>query len=172
MDVRYNDDLYFGSRPIFGSAAPQLDIPEPEVVERPRERVSIRTKTKTATQQGISLFAVAGWVSMIVLAVALLMSYIELNTIANESYELKEKLEVLQIEETKLQIEYESTFRLDDIEEYATNMLGMVRADNDQIKYLSNRAEDQAVMMAGSNVETGISASLKSLFTTIAEYFK
>lgn len=172
MDVRYNDDLYFGSRPIFGSAAPQLDIPEPEVVERPRERVSIRTKTKTATQQGISLFAVAGWVSMIVLAVALLMSYIELNTIANESYELKEELEVLQIEETKLQIEYESTFRLDDIEEYATNMLGMVRADNDQIKYLSNRAEDQAVMMAGSNVETGISASLKSLFTTIAEYFK
>jgi len=172
MDVRYNDDLYFGSRPIFGSAAPQLDIPEPEVVERPRERVSIRTKTKTATQQGISLFAVAGWVSMIVLAVALLMSYIELNTIANESYELKEKLEVLQIEETKLQIEYESYFRPDDIEEYATNMLGMVRADNDQIKYLSNRAEDQAVMMAGSNVETGISASLKSLFTTIAEYFK
>jgi len=172
MDVRYNDDLYFGSRPIFGSAAPQLDIPEPEVVERPRERVSIRTKTKTATQQGISLFAVAGWVSMIVLAVALLMSYIELNTIANESYELKEKLEVLQIEETKLQIEYESTFRLDDIEEYATNMLGMVRADGDQIKYLSNRAEDKAVVVDTNNVETGLSAGMKSLFTTIAEYFR
>ena len=118
------------------------------------------------------MFAVAGWVSVIVLAVSLLMSYIELNTIANEHYELKEQLEVLQVEETKLQIEYESTFRLDEVEEYATNMLGMVRADNDQIKYLSNRAEDQAVMLAASNVETGVSASLKSLFTTIAEYFK
>ncbi len=172
MDVRYNEERYFGSRPIFGSAAPQLDIPEPEVVERPRERVSVRTKTKTAVRQGISMFAVAGWVSVIVLAVSLLMSYIELNTIANEHYELKEQLEVLQVEETKLQIEYESTFRLDEVEEYATNMLGMVRADNDQIKYLSNRAEDQAVMLAASNVETGVSASLKSLFTTIAEYFK
>ncbi|MBR2879657.1 MAG: hypothetical protein IKC02_03185, partial [Oscillospiraceae bacterium] len=106
------------------------------------------------------------------LAVALLMSYVELNTIANESYELREELEALQIEETKLQIEYESTFRLDEVEEYATNMLGMVRAGNDQVKYLSNRAVDQAVILDTNGVETGISASLKSLFTTIAEYFK
>lgn len=172
MDARYNDELYFGSRPIFGSAAPQIELPEPEVLERPQEKVSIRTKTKTAAKQGISLFAVAGWASVIVLAVALLMSYVELNTIANESYELREELEALQIEETKLQIEYESTFRLDEVEEYATNMLGMVRAGNDQVKYLSNRAVDQAVILDTNGVETGISASLKSLFTTIAEYFK
>lgn len=172
MDARYNDELYFGSRPIFGSAAPQIELPEPEVLERPQEKVSIRTKTKTAAKQGISLFAVAGWASVIVLAVALLMSYVELNTIANESYELREELEALQIEETKLQIEYESTFRLDEVEEYATNMLGMVRAGNDQVKYLSNRAVDQAVILDTNSVETGISASLKSLFTTIAEYFK
>ena len=172
MDARYNDELYFGSRPIFGSAAPQIELPEPEVLERPQEKVSIRTKTKTAAKQGISLFAVAGWASVIVLAVALLMSYVELNTIANESYELREELEALQIEETKLQIEYESTFRLDEVEEYATTMLGMVRAGNDQVKYLSNRAVDQAVILDTNGVETGISASLKSLFTTIAEYFK
>ena len=172
MDARYNDELYFGSRPIFGSAAPQIELPEPEVHERPQEKVSIRTKTKTAAKQGISLFAVAGGASVIVLAVALLMSYVELNTIANESYELREELEALQIEETKLQIEYESTFRLDEVEEYATNMLGMVRAGNDQVKYLSNRAVDQAVILDTNGVETGISASLKSLFTTIAEYFK
>jgi len=172
MDARYNDELYFGSRPIFGSAAPQIELPEPEVLERPQEKVSIRTKTKTAAKQGISLFAVAGWASVIVLAVALLMSYVELNTLANQSYELREELEALQIEETKLQIAYESTFRLDEVEEYATNMLGMVRAGNDQVKYLSNRAEDQAVILDTNSVETGISASLKSLFTTIAEYFK
>ena len=172
MDARYNDEMYFGSRPIFGSAAPQIDIPEPEVRERPQEKVSIRTKTKTAAKQGISLFAVAGWASVIILAVALLMSYVELNTIANESYELREELEALQIEETKLQIEYESTFRLDEVEEYATNMLGMVRAGNNQVKYLSNRAVDRAVILDTNSVETGMSASLKSLFTTIAEYFK
>ena len=172
MDVRYNDELYIGSRPIFGSAAPQLDIPEPEVLERPQEKVSIRTTTKAAPKQGISLFAVAGWACVIVLAVSLIMSYIELNTIANESYELKETLEVLQIEETRLQIEYESTFRLDEVETYATNMLGMVRADGDQIKYLSNRAEDKAVVVDTNNVETGFSAGMKSLFTTIAEYFR
>ena len=172
MDARYNDELYFGSRPIFGSAAPQLDIPEPETAERPKERVSIRSKTKAVSRQGISLFAVAGWASVAVLAVALIMSYIELNTIANQSYELKEELETLQIEETRLMIEYESTFQLDEIEEYATNMLGMVRADNDQIKYLDNRAEDQAVMLSESSAGTGFSAGLKSFFTAIAEYFK
>ena len=172
MDVRYNDELYFGSRPIFGSAAPQLDIPEPEVRERPHEKVNVRTKTKALPKQGISLFAVAGWACVIVLAVSLITSYIELNVIANESYELKETIEALQMEETRLQIEYESTFRLDEVEEYATNMLGMVRADNDQIKYLSNNAQDKAVVMTANNVETGFSAKMKSLFTAIAEYFR
>lgn len=172
MDARYNEELYFGSSPIFGSAAPQLDIPEPAVEERPRERVSIRTGKKTASRQGISLFAVAGWAGIAVLAVALLMSYIELNTLAGESYELREQLEVLEDAETRLLIEYESTFRLDEVEEYAINMLGMVRADSDQVKYLDNRAEDQAVVLAQNNVSVGFSARLKSFFTSIAEYFK
>ena len=97
MDVRYNDELYFGSRPIFGSAAPQLDIPEPEVRERPQEKVNVRTQTKALPKQGISLFAVAGWACVIVLAVSLITSYIELNVIANESYELKETIEALQM---------------------------------------------------------------------------
>ncbi len=172
MDARYNDERYFGSRPIFGSAAPQLDIPEPEVEARPKERVSIRSKTKAASRQGISLFAVAGWACIAVLAVALIMSYMELNTIANQSYEMKAELEELQAEETRLMIEYESTFQLDSIEEYATNMLGMVRADNGQIVYLDNRAEDQAVVLDSSSAGSGISAALKSFFASIAEYFK
>ena len=58
MDARYNDELYFGSRPIFGSAAPQIDIPEPEVTERPQEKVSIRTKAKPAAKQG-EIFALS-----------------------------------------------------------------------------------------------------------------
>lgn len=172
MDARYNEERYFGSRPIFGSAAPQLDIPEPEAQERPKERVSIRSKTKAVSRQGISLFAVAGWACVAVLAVALLMSYIELNTIANESYELSSELAELQAEETRLMIAYESTFQLDEIEEYAVNMLGMVRADNGQIKYLDNRAEDQAVIISDTGANSGVSASLKSFFTAIAEYFK
>lgn len=172
MDARYNEDLYFGSRPIFGSAAPQLEYPEPKVEERPRERVSIRTEKKAVSRQGISLFAIAGWVSVAVLAVALLMSYIELNTIANQSYELRSQLEELEMEETRLMIEYESTFQLDEVEEYAINMLGMVRADDDQVKYLDNRAEDQAIVLAENNVSVGFSAKLKSFFTSIAEYFK
>lgn len=172
MDARYNEDLYFGSRPIFGSAAPQLEYPEPKVEERPRERVSIRTEKKAVSRQGISLFAIAGWASVAVLAVALLMSYIELNTIANQSYELRSQLEELEMEETRLMIEYESTFQLDEVEEYAINMLGMVRADDDQVKYLDNRAEDQAIVLAENNVSVGFSAKLKSFFTSIAEYFK
>ena len=109
---------------------------------------------------------------MAILAVALIMSYIELNVLANQSYELKGELETLQIEETRLLIEYESTFQLDEVEEYATNMLGMVRADNDQIKYLDNRAEDRAVVVSESVNGTGFSAKMKSFFTAVAEYFK
>ena len=172
MDARYNEERYISGKPIFGSAAPELDISAPEVEERPNERVSIRSKTKAVNRQGISLFAVAGWACVAVLAVALLMSYIELNTLSNQSYELSSELTELQAEEARLVIEYESTFRLDEVEEYAVNMLGMTRADSDQIKYLDNRTEDKAVVLDGNGAASGLGAKLKSLLTTIAEYFK
>lgn len=172
MDARYDQDVYFGSKPIFGSAAPAFDIPETQEETRPRERVSIRSKAKAVSRQGVSLLAVAGWACVAVLAVALLLSYVELNIISNESHELSAELESLKIEEVRLMIDYESTFRLDEVEEYATNMLGMVKSDNGQVKYLDNRAEDQAVILNDTGANTGFSAALKSFFISIAEYFK
>lgn len=172
MDARYNEERYFGGKYVFGSAAPQLDIPKAKEQERPQERVRLRAAAKAVNSQGISVFAIAGWISAAVLAVAIIMSYIELNTVASQKYELKTELETLQTEETRLMITYESTFQLDEIEEYATNMLGMVRADSDQIKYLDNQAEDQAVVVDGSGAGTGVSAALKSFFTAAAEYFR
>jgi len=177
MDAKYYDERYFGSSRIFGSAAPSLDQPayerpEPEVEARPRERVSIRTEAKPVARQHVSLFAVGGCVVAAGLAIMLLLNYVELNAISSRTYELSGRLQELQVEETRLKIEYESTFKLDEVEQYATNMLGMVKAESGQVKYLDDRAEDQAVVLNEDNGNAGFMAKMKSLLTSISEYFK
>ena len=122
MDAKYYDERYFGSSRIFGSAAPVLDQPayerpEPEVEARPKERVSIRTEAKPIARQRVSLFAVGGCIAIAGLAIMLLLNYVELNAISSRTYELSSRLQELKTEETRLKIEYESTFKLDEVEQ-------------------------------------------------------
>ncbi len=179
MDARYNEEkTYFGSRHIFGSAAPALERPEPkaepEVKRIPLERVSLRAdaQEKPLARQGISLFALAGWACIAILAVLLIMSYTELNTISDQTHTLTEQMDELKLQETRLKIDYESTFKLDEVEEYASNMLGMVKAESGQVKYLNDRAGDQAVMISDGGSGGGLMAKLKSLLTSVSEYFR
>lgn len=179
MDARYNGEKsYFGSRHIFGSAAPALERPEPkagsEAKRIPLERVSIRTdaQEKPLARQGISLFALAGWVCIAALAILLIMSYTELNTISDRTHTLAVQMDELKLQETKLKIDYESTFKLDEVEEYASNMLGMVKAESGQVKYLNDRAGDQAVVISDGGAGSGFMAKLKSLLTSVSEYFR
>lgn len=181
MDARYYDEEYFDIKRIFGSAAPKLDEAagqapsrerEERRGERTRERENLRVLQKPKSRQGISAFAVIGWLAAAFIAVSLILSYVELNSISAESYSLSEELEQLKLDETKLKIDYETTFKLDEVEGYAINILGMVKAENGQVKYLSNRVEDQAVVLQNGGSGSGIIAKIKNMFSAVSEYFK
>ena len=169
MDVRYNEDEYFGAE-FYGSAAPALERPEefPLEEERTLSRPKVKARPRTRTVLRVPVFAFLGWAVVIVLLTTLILSYIELNSIASETYNVSREITELQEERTKLKIRYESTFKLDQDEQYATNIIGMVPADSSQIRYLNDQAEDQAVILSR---ETGFAAWLRNALTTLAEYF-
>ncbi len=170
MDARYYEEDYFGTADFYGTAAPALDRPEEfpleeeQVVARPKTTVRPRTRTKLR----VPVFALLGWAVVVILMTSLILSYIELNSLADETYSINREIAQLQEERTKLKIKYESTFKLDQIEQYATNIIGMVPADNSQIRYLNDQAEDQAVILSK---ETGFTTWLRNTVTALAEYF-
>ena len=68
------------------------------------------------------------------------MGYVQMAAISYESAELQQQLAELNEIENRLKIEYESTFDLDKIEQFAVNELGMVPAANSQVFYINSSA--------------------------------
>ncbi len=73
----------------------------------------------------MSAFAVVGFLCIAGLLFMVLLSYVSLTELSEETVGLKEELAVLEEEETRLLLKYESAFDLNAVESYATKVLGM-----------------------------------------------
>lgn len=168
----------FGNPAVFGNLAydltnPELfvDLPQDEPVSSPprageRERVA----TKARVRVGISPAAIIGFGFAAVLLVFSLLGRIQLMQTSDEAAALSNRLLELQEEQSILLIEYESTFNLMEIEEYAKNTLGMQKARGDQIYYVGGKAPDKAVVIAENR--TGFLDRLYDLLDGIGELFR
>ena len=151
----------------FGSPAVQQPLPEPE--RRPRRRSSepthpewIREDEQEQTHQEevrharrvhpMGILCSLGAVVTAVLLVMTLFAQIRLVTISKETVEIEAVIETKQAVNDRLRVEYESVFNLKDVEEYATNVLGMQEPCEDQIYYLTNvSSSDRAVVVEDSD---------------------
>ena len=88
--------------------------PQPRV--RPRERELARPKVAVRPAGKVSLFAVTGFGAVAVLAVLILMSYIQLTTISNQVVSLNSEMTQLRGEEATLRARYELAYDLGAIE--------------------------------------------------------
>ena len=187
--------LDYASRATYGSvaydmgkvsAAPSYvpqNIPEtvPEVPEaRPDVKVKSGEKTKTrarakakAAAQGqyVSVFSIAGAVFAVALFVLVIFSYIQLNEISYQSAELKNKISQLTEEETKLQIAYEETFDIDNVEAYATGVLGMTMPSAAQSVDVSSKLEDKAeILKVEDSNSVNVISEIGSMLSSALEY--
>ncbi|MBP5166779.1 MAG: hypothetical protein ILP09_05925 [Oscillospiraceae bacterium] len=106
-----------------------------------------------------------------VLLVLVLFSYIRLNAVSVESVQLGQEIERLQEENKRLQISYESAFRLEEVEKYAVTELGMVKAETGQVMYINNSQADRAAIL-GSSGAGGPAEKIVRFFRRLAEYLK
>ena len=161
-------DLTFGSLAYdpFGTAAPQIDFPpEPEeappaAAPRPEERPVARPRTRVRTEEELraeaqarvrgrilAAFSVPAALICVAMLVLLLKSYSRLTAISDEAAALESRIAAMEVERSRLEIACESAFNMEEVEQTAHTVIGMVKADSDQVAYLHSTSQDVAVVL-------------------------
>lgn len=171
-NVAYDLD-YMGNVAVEQGTAERVYQPQPKV--RPRVRVRTRAKVQVREQERVAPFAVTGFLAVAVIAVVVLLSYIQLYQVNTEAVELRSQLSALKTEEAKLSAQYEKTFDMKEIEESLLSSGAMVQPKSNQIIYLDLSEPDSAVLYGQEEEVSGFQSFLEQIKTLLAdavEYFR
>ncbi len=146
-----------------GSAARVLE--EDESVQsrphvRPRNGELARPKVEVRPAGKVSLFAVAGFAAVAVMAVLLLMGHVRLSAISDDMVDLNSQMTKLQSEEATLRARYELAYDLGAIEKTVTSDGSMNRPQPGQIVYVSLAEPDNVVTYARQESADGLLGAL------------
>jgi cell division protein FtsL len=132
-----------------GSAARVLEGEEdlqtrPQV--RPRRQQLARPKVQVRQAGKVSPFAVVGFAVAAVMAVFILMSYVQLSAISSEVVSLNSQMTELQSREATLRARYEQAYDLGAIETSVTGDGSMSRPQSGQLVYVDLTEPDSVVV--------------------------
>jgi cell division protein FtsL len=152
------------------TANPPLERPREKV--REREQVRTRTAAKEQTAFGVPVLGIFGIAIAAVMMVFVLFGYVQLAEISGEMGSLNSTISTLNEENAKLKVAYESTFNLNEIEDYAVNVLGMTKLADSNVTRFDIVKADKASILSEDDSTNGILAGIESFFDTVREYFK
>lgn len=143
--------------------------PRPQV--RPRNQELSRPKVAVRPAGKVSLFAVAGFGAVAVMAVLILMSYIQLSAISNEVVSLNAEMTQLQSEEATLRARYELAYDLRSIETTMTADGSMIRPQSGQIVYVDMTEPDSVILYERTGEKSTFGDGLREIVNNILAYF-
>ena len=143
--------------------------PRPQV--RPRNQEIARPKVAVRQAGKVSPFAVAGFGMVAVLAVLILMSYIQLSTLSSQVVSLRSEMTQLQCEEATLRARYELAYDLGAIEKAVTSDGSMSRPQAGLMVYVDLTEPDSVVLYHADETSTGFLGSLEEIVGSILSYF-
>ncbi len=173
---------YQNGRSVDGSLAHDLDwaVRERELRHageaRPKQKQAAKihraVRVRVRERQYVSKFAVAGAAAVGVLAVLVLMSYVQLTMLSSEMVKLQSELEELETENVVLTAQYEQMFDMATVKE-AAEAAGMRKPSSGQLYHLDMSGGDRA--MAYDKEEPGLLrrllAALNHGVYAVVEYF-
>lgn len=142
--------------------------PRPQV--RPRNRELARPKVAVRPAGKVSPFAVVGFAAVAVMAVLILMSYIQLGAISNQVVSLNAEMTKLQSEEATLRARYELAYDLSAIEKAVTSDGSMSRPQVGQMVYV-DLTEPDSVVLYHEETGGGFLESLEEIIGSVLSYF-
>ena len=159
--------------PVFPERAPEY-APRPEAVPRPRENELVRTgaREEPRSKVQLSLFVMVSAVLIAAAAIMLLFSYMRLNALSDESAAMVKALDTLREDQIRLEIRYESTFDLAEVETYAKTVLGMVKAGADQTTFVRSSEGDRAQVLAEQGFFSDWERKLDAFARKLQAYFR
>ena len=104
---------------------------------------------------------------MVALAASVLHMKMVKTTLSDEIVEKKAAVADLDSEYTRLKAEKESSMSLSEVEDYAENVLGLVRLDRSQEEYLELQKNDQVQVNEGSSGVEKLASSFVKSFSAI-----
>lgn len=152
------------------AARPQ---PRPRKSARRQEQELVRPQVEPRPAGKVSPLAVVGFFAVAVMAVLILMSYVQLSAISHEMVKLDADLTDLRGEEATLRARYELAYDLGAIESAMTADGSMARPQAGQIIYVSLSEPDGVVVYAQE--ESGsdsLSETLRNAGRNLMTYFR
>lgn len=149
-----------------------LERPQSIPAARPAVRPQTRAEQRAKAAYGISALAVVGFLIIAVMIVFVLLAYVQYTEVSNETVQLQNQLSELSEAENKLLVAYESAYNINEVKEYATTVLGMVKPTDDQIENVTTASNDKAVVLVSDTKSDGLFAGLTAFFSSLMEYFK
>ena len=183
----YNYNTYHSASAVYGDLAYSLDRevreyalrhagearrqPQEAAVAHPQvRRIS---KEQVRPRQKISAFSVLGFGVIAVLAVLVLMNYIQLTELSTETVALKNQLSALETEHVTLTTQYEQMYDLETVKT-AAEEAGMSKPSNSQIYYVDLSDGDSAVVYQKEepDILSRLLTSLNHGVYAVVEYFE
>ncbi len=129
--------------------------PRPRIHVRPRYEEQARPRVVVRPAGKVSLFAVAGFSALTVMAVLIIMSYVQLSAISRDVVGLNSEMTKLQGEEAILRARYELAYDVSAIESAVTADGSMSRPQAGQMVYVDLTEPDSVVVYEKGEETTG-----------------
>jgi len=155
--------------------APERDYREQTAPARPKERERARVRMRVrpaALPVSVSAFSVIGLLAAAVLMMFVILSYVQITELNDAKTQLRAQLSELDMEREHLRVDYETTFNLNEIEDYATHTLGMVRLTESSTATVASHREDRGVVLSGESTGDGAFSGFGGFIRSLLEYLK
>ena len=162
-------DAIAGKKITYDFSRFDTSMSEKGTCSRTRREATKREYTRAKTK--ISAFAVFSTVSVFVVLVALLFSYVKLTEASDLNRKAKAHLVTLQEENQMLEVNLNQRMGAMQIRDYAVTRLGMSKVDKSQITYVTTSGGDrfEIIEPEKKSAPKFVSGLIKG-FSTIVEY--
>ncbi len=163
--------------PEYGSGAAvaypgRQEVLTPRPKTRTNSRAAVRPEVQVREAGAVSIFAVVGFLAVGVLAVLLMMSYINLTAVTDQAAHLRSELSTLQQEEQRLNARFEQKFDMASLQAAVGDT--MAKPTNEQYVYIDLSEADSVVIYGQEDTvagPAGLLAGGKEIVENILDYF-
>lgn len=137
------------------------------VTRKKKTTVEAKNEMRATALRAAKVLTVAA--VLLSLFAALLYSKLRVDELDRQIAKTESNLTAAQAETVRLNMQLDSTISLEKVDDYAQNVLGMVKAENYQIEYIDLSGDDK-VTVSGGKASSSDSKESKSLITKLLEY--
>ena len=139
---------------------------KPEKQERTQQQAkTVKLKNKRAFKTALNVLSIAVMVSMII---GIVYTNSQITEITTDISAVQREITELESEKAYLDFTLESRMSLNEIENYAVNVLGMVKMDSTQVEYIEIESENM-VEFSGENFGDKIEEAVQPVLSYFAQ---